>query len=96
MKKLIYIFTSVVLFFFATISNANASGNEFKYERFAFGATWLIFAAIILTTYLVWKKRSKTTISQHAAKFRTKTYEIISHGKRMVITKKISAQPAKK
>jgi hypothetical protein len=96
MKKLLYIFTSIVLFFFAAMGNAYAVGTEFSNERYAFGVTAVIFAVVILITYLVWKRKSKTTISQHAAKFKTKTYEIMSHGKRMVITKRINIEPAKK
>ncbi|HXA00699.1 MAG TPA: hypothetical protein VNW99_01855 [Cytophagaceae bacterium] len=97
MRKLLYILTSIVLFFFAAIGNAYAASDEFTHERYAFAATWVIFGALFLTVYLVWKKRkSKITMSQHAAKFRTKTYEIMSHGKRMVITKKINIEPTKK
>jgi hypothetical protein len=96
MKKLLYIFTSVVLFLFAAMGNAYAVGNEFRNERYAFGATALMFSVVILITYLVWKKRTKTTMSQHAAKFRIKTFEVINHGKRMVITKRVNVEPAKK
>jgi hypothetical protein len=96
MGKLLYIFTSIILFFFAAMSNAYAIGNQFKQERYAFVATWIIFAALMLITYLIWKRKSKASLGQHAAKFKTKTYEIMSHGKRMVITKKINIEPNKK
>ncbi|MFL5730665.1 MAG: hypothetical protein ACJ75J_14350 [Cytophagaceae bacterium] len=95
MRKLLYILSTIVLFVFATMSNVYAIGNEFKQERYAFAATWVIFLGAMLATYIVWKKRSRS-IKQHATNFKVKTYEIISHGKRMVVTKKINTEPAKK
>jgi hypothetical protein len=95
MKKLLYILSTVILFFFSAMSNVYAIGNEFKHERYAFAATWVIFALLVLITYVIWKRKSKS-IRDHANNFRVKTYEIIRHGKRMVVTKKISTEPNKK
>jgi hypothetical protein len=95
MKKLLYILSTVVLFFFSAMSNAYAIGNEFKHERYAFAATWVLFAFLLLITFVIWKRKSRL-IRQQANNFRIKTYEIISHGKRMVVTKKISTEPNKK
>jgi uncharacterized membrane protein len=96
MKKLFYILTSIILFFFAAVSNAYAASDEYTHERLAFAVTWVIFGAMFLVGYLLWRKKAKAAISHHAAKFRTKTYEIMSHGRRMVITKKINIEPSKK
>jgi hypothetical protein len=95
MKKLLYILSTVILFFFSAMSNVYAIGNEFKLERYAFGATWVLFSLLILITFVIWKRKSKA-IREHANNFRVKTYEVIRHGKRMVVTKKISAEPTKK
>ena len=96
MRKLLYILSTVVLFFFSAMSNVYAVGNEFKHERYAFAATWVIFALVIMITFvLVWKRKSKA-LHQQARNFKIKTYEIISHGKRMVVTKKINIESEKK
>jgi hypothetical protein len=95
MKKLLYILSAIVLFFFSAMSNVYAIGTEFRHERYAFGATWVLFALIMLITFVIWRRKSKA-ISQHARNFKVKTYEVISHGKRMVVTRKINPEPTKK
>jgi hypothetical protein len=95
MKKLLYTLSTIVLFFFSAMSNVYAVGNEFRQERYAFAATWVLFALVMLITFVIWRRKSKA-IRQHAQNFKIKTYEVISHGKRMVVTRKINTEPTKK
>jgi hypothetical protein len=92
MKNVLYIFNILMMIIFASINNAQASAmtasNELKIERYAVLSAWFFFGVCLLITYLVWKKKSQTIV-RHANKLRTKTYEIIDHGKRIVVTKKL-------
>jgi len=100
MKTLIYIFNALMLIIFATINSAQAAAmtaaNEIKIERYAVLGCWFLFAVSMIITYMIWKKKSKAIV-HHTNKIRTRTYEIIDHGKRIIITKKLpdSKKPTK-
>jgi hypothetical protein len=97
MKTVIYIFNTLMMIFIASINNANAftlsSTSELKIERYAVIAAWSIFAICLLVTYLVWRKKAKRP-SSPAIKQRTRTYEILDHGKRIIVTRKLQEPKA--
>jgi hypothetical protein len=90
MKTLLNISNILIIILIASVTTTQAAvTNEIKIERYAVLGAWVLFAITMLVTYLVWRKRTKAII-QHTNKIRTRTYEIMDHGKRVIVTKKLA------
>src|SRR4051812_5043433 len=91
MKTLLYTINILIIILFVSVTGAQAAvSNEIKMERIAVLGAWLLFGITMLITYMIWRKKSKTIV-HHANKIRTRSYEMMDHGRRIIVTKKIPA-----
>ena len=98
MKTLIYTINILIIILFVSLTGAQAAvTSEIKMERYAVLGAWLLFGITMLITYLMWRKKSKNMVHP-ANKVRIKRHETMDHGRRVVVTKKLSASksPSKK
>jgi ABC-type transport system involved in cytochrome bd biosynthesis fused ATPase/permease subunit len=92
MKTLIYTINILIIILFVSVTGAQAAvTSEIKMERYAVLGAWLLFGVTMLITYLIWRKKSKNILHHTNNKVRIKSYEMMDHGRRVIVTKKLPA-----